>query len=278
MKKCIIQFMTLIFCLCAACVLAEDTPPTQPPDPPSESTATPDPNSKYPFPTQIEGYIFVPFSGDEEFSLDSSYSTIVLGVVKRHFEEVYPGCRLSQLQDFIITDDNNWDITCALADALGSGIPYYHFTAMHFEHPLALDARFDVIVSYGYRCAFFTTAPFMAEYLEALDTVPISLEDTLSLAQETYLSQFAEHGLSAPDEEKQASLIVRVYLAIFHDSNPPVRLWSVQYYEQQAPYDHAIGGANLLFHMDLDADTGSVEYMNWHSQSMRTLFMESLGE
>ncbi len=275
-----ILLAVLALCLFAAGAMASGAP-TQPPTPPPSTPRpawTPDPNPTgpgYPFPTEVEGYTFVSFAGDEAVPFELDEFSLSAAVVRRYFEEVYPGCRLSRLEDFVVTTAyaDRW----TFAEAAGMEMPY-NFSCIRFEHPLAAyETRFDVLVSFAYHCAFFTDAPDLAEYLEALETVPVTYEDALRIARETYLEQFAENGLPAPEPEELSSLLISVQLAIDHNSDgSPLRIWTIDYFEPQTRYDCTMDIMNILFSLELNADTSQVYDIDWQPQSERTRLLEML--
>ena len=280
MKHLILILTTIcLLCLCAVGTAEEDTFPTQPPDPSESLPATDYTNTestlKYPFPTQVEGYTFVSFAGEQiiAWGASESYYTSALKVVKLFFEEVYPGCHSSQLKDFIISIGSDY----SFAQKAGDGAYTYHLISLELNHPYAA-VSFEVLVSFGYQCAFFSDSPYLVEYLEALETIPITLEQADAKAKELYAEQFAENGLPIPDEDSLSSLQMHITFLIDHNADPEHRVWSIDYFEPQSPYDYSLNMFNYVFGMEINADTGEVTYFDWQPKSDVREFKESLVE
>ncbi|MBR6027680.1 MAG: hypothetical protein IKP40_01210 [Clostridia bacterium] len=269
--------MILCFALpfCCFSANAERNPPTQLPAPTvagfeGDNVST----DRYPFPAQVEGYTFVSFAGDQS-CWDLSADELIARIVCQHFEEIYPGCRLEQLRDFVYVPDNQRVTNLNFSHAAASDTNYY-FMTRSFAHPLVSNASFTVLLSYGYCCAFFTNAPLMAEELNALENSPFSYRDALALAQQIYTAHFIENELLEPSVEELASLRVRGSYVFNH--NEDVRLWQFGFFKPQSPYEHEIDWASGVFEIQIDADTGEVMFQEWIPVTAYDRFLELIGQ
>ena len=247
-------------------------PPTQPPAPPTPAPWIRPEGHPYPFPTEVEGYTFVSFSRDVDTWQMDAYELAALAI-RDHFPEVYPGCRTEQLRDFVILPDEGVLSNMMFAEAAGLETMQW-FRVLTLMHPLISNARFSVLVSVPYACAFFTDAPWMADELAAYEQSPVTWDDALSAALRIYTAHFADSGLPAPSEEEIAALRIDGGYVFSH--NEDERLWELVLYEPQSPYPHE-NAATCVLDLGIDADTGEVIWEEWYPVTDRDRFFGILG-
>ena len=258
----------MILCLMPLGGWAERTAPTQPPTPPPEMPAsTPrsigldeGSSAHYDFPTAVDGYVFVSFAGETEILNDyTDADSLMLLVVCRYFEEVYPGRTLEQLKDFaVLSPDYGWSANRRFYERAGNG-KEYRFFAMSFKHPYVYGVSFDVLLSMGYQCAFFTEQdPYMADRLEQYQRAPIRCEDAVDLAWKEFASQQAAAGYPPMNEETRPDYLINVSFLVSY--NEETTCWTVDFYERQAPYNDEKSEGSIVFEAEFDAFTGELLY------------------
>ena len=264
MKRLMLVWM-MILCLVPLGGWAERTAPTQPPTPPPEMpVSTPrsigvDENApaNYDFPTAVDGYVFISFAGESPLDRYSDAEALFLWVVCRYFEEVYPGCTLEQLRDFVIqSPDYARAVNRRFSERAGSD-EEYRFLTMSFEHPYVYGVSFDVLLSWRYQCAFFTEPDrYMADRLARYQRAPVRCGDAVETAWREFAAQREAAGYPAMNEETRPDYLISVSFLVSY--NEDTTCWAVDFYERQAPYNEERCEDNIVFEMEIDAFTGEI--------------------
>ncbi len=278
---------------------AERTPVTQPPAPESGPLPTqpPTPPPAVPestprsigldaasserysgFPTAVVGYTFVSFSGDPSLSKEAyGPDTLLMRVVCRYFEEVYPGCTLEQLKDFVILPAYSSRLVSRDFSQRAGSEEEYWFNTMQFDHPYVYGVSFDVLLSVGYDCAFFTDPdPYMADRLERYQHASIRAEDAIELAWQEYDARREAAGYPALDEAGRSDYLISVSFLVSY--NEDTTCWSVDFYERQAPYNDEKCEGNIVFEAELDAYTGETLCAQIFPDTLHREFLQLVDE
>ena len=229
----------------------------------------------YPFPTVVEGYTFISFA-DSDISLYDDNT--VFYVFKQYFEQTFPNISQDQLKEFFVVYGDDYGINEIFACHAGEGQYSYYFPTYRFYHPLAeFDTCIDVLISYGYRCAFVKDPPqHMEDYLHKLETLPITFDDALKIAKQAYQAQFSENGLPVPDETAMSSLLIQGGLYISYNESSV--FWQVNFFVPQTSYDYLMDWSRGVFDICIDAYTGNVNGFNWFQTTPQNAFLDIIGE
>lgn len=227
----------------------------------------------YPFPTDVEGYTFISF---RDSSIPLYDNNTAFYVFKQYCEQAFPDLDLDILKDFIVVYGNDYGVNETFARCVGEGKRSYYFRTFHFYHPLAdYDTCIDVLISDGWRCAFITDPPLhMADYLHELETAPVSFDEALTIAKQTYQALFADNNLPVPDEATLSSMLVRGGYNISYNEN--IKYWSVSFFIPQTPYDYVLDWTRGVFFVFIDAYTGKVFDYEWIQATPQDAFLNIL--
>ncbi|MBR6955112.1 MAG: hypothetical protein IKH77_08785 [Clostridia bacterium] len=261
--------------------------PTQPPTPPPavpESTprsiGLDEASSErhYGFPTAVDGYTFVSFADDPSLSIGAYGSdTLLMRVVCRYFEEVYPGCTLEQLKDFVILPVYSSRLVSREFSQKAGSEEEYWFNTMQFDHPYVYGVSFDVLLSVGYDCAFFTDPdPYMADRLERYQRATVRAEDAVELAWQEFDARREAAGYPALDEADRSDYLIDVSFLVSY--NEGTTCWSVDFYEYQAPYNDVKHEGNIVFEAEFDAFTGETLYAQVFPDTLHGEFIQLVDE
>ena len=286
MKRLILVCL-MILCMAPMNGWAEGTEPTQPPAPPPpmpmttpQSIGLDESTSGYDgsCPTVVNGYVFVSFAG-ESLMQDGVFSanTLLLRVVCRYFEEVYPGCTLEQLKDFVIIPDNyKRSMSRRFSESVGDGREY-GFHAMRFEHPYVYGASFEVLLNLGHSCAYFTEPDsYMADRLAQYQRANIRYNDAVDLAWEEFAAlQEAARDPSTDANAHSDYLISANFLVSYNESTT---YWSIIFYEQQALYNDEKIEESIVFEAEFDAYTGETVHAQLFPNTIHREFLRVIDE
>ena len=234
----------------------------------SESAET---QPDYPFPTEVEGYTFVPFADNLQLRMEAELADVTslpFLVTAEYFETVYPGCSLLQLEDFIITSGTDTQLILDMAEQTGGVPENIGFETVRFRHPFADQAAFDMMLSRRYSCAFFSGAPWMAEALTRWEAKAVSYEEAAAITKQAFQDHVKDTGWRIPDMD---SLTFQGSFGSVLSEN--VRLWEISVMEPQTPYDPG-NEKSTIFLVQIDADTGELRYQQWTPETRRTEFLQ----
>ena len=222
------------------------------------------------------GYTFVSLRG-MDFDWDSGPDAVMMQAVCRFFEEVYPGYRLEQLQEFTLLKDAQFSIKAdwiaALPEEYRSSL-FPNRRALRFAHPLVESAQFDILLDYYGQSVFFTDAPFMAEDLAAYAQSPVTREAALQTAMAEYTARCSENGLPVPSQAELSALRLRMSYVVYH--NEKYSRWQIAFCEPQTPFDSAADPASEVFYIVIDADTGEAMDQYLTPEPARDILMKLL--